>query len=74
MEFMSTPFKEQKKLVKKESLRRGEKIDEVAEKFLNLLVENEMTMNDAHVILNQLTQQMQQIFLSHQVNQYVDKK
>ena len=71
---MSTPFKEQEKLIEKEADKRAKKIDEVAEKFLNLLVENKMTMNDAHVILNQLTQQMQQIFLSHQVNQYVEKK
>lgn len=71
---MSTPFKEQEKLIDKEAEKRAKKIEEVADKFLALLVENEMTMNDAHVILNQLTQQMQQIFLSHQVNQYVDKK
>lgn len=74
MEFMSTPFKDQEKLVDKEAMRRAKKIDDVAAKFLDLLVENEMTMNDAHVILNQLTQQMQAIFLSHEVKQYVDKK
>lgn len=75
IEIMSKkPFDAQQELVNSEAKKRGEKIDQVAAQFLDILVKEEMTVNDMQVILNQLTQQLQVVFLSHQVKEFAPEK
>ena len=68
------PFSKFKDKVDDEAMKRAKKIDDVSQKFLDLLVEAELTVNDSQVIIQQLTQQFQTVFLSRQVNDFMDKK
>lgn len=68
------PFDAQQDLINDEAKARAKKIDETAEALIALALEKQLTMNDLHVVLNQLTQQFQSIFLSHTVDHYVSPK
>lgn len=68
------PFDAQQELVQKEAEKRAEKINVSGEKILQIAVTDELTVNDLQVILQQLTQQMNMVFLSRQCAEFVDKK
>lgn len=68
------PFDAQQDLINKEAGKRAEKINLSAEKILDIAVTDGLTVNDLQVIVQQLSQQMQQVFLSRQCSEYIDKK
>ncbi len=67
------PFDSQQDLVHKEASARAEKINQCAQKVLDVAVADGLTVNDLQVILQQLTQQMQMVFLSRQCSEFVEK-
>lgn len=70
---MSTkPFDAQQDLVQKEARVRAEKINKSAEKILDITLTDELTVNDLQVIVQQLTQQMNMVFLSRQCSEFVE--
>lgn len=66
------PFDAQQDLVHKEANVRAEKINKSAEKILDIAVADQLTVNDLQVIVQQLTQQMNMVFLSRQCSEFVD--
>jgi len=66
------PFDAQQELVQKEANVRAEKINKSAEKILDIAVADQLTVNDLQVIVQQLTQQMNMVFLSRQCSEFVD--
>lgn len=67
-----TPFKAQQEMINEEAKKRAEKIDKVAEKFFAILKEEEMTINDLNVITNQITKQVEAIFLSNKITKFLE--
>jgi len=68
------PFNAQQDLIQKEAEKRSEKIGAAAQKMLDMAVAEGLTVNDLQVIIQQLTSQMNLVFLSRKCSEFVDKQ
>ena len=58
-------------LIDEEATKRAEKIDIFGDKLLKMASEEEMTINDLQVVLNTLTKQLELVFISHKVSDFI---
>lgn len=68
------PFEAQQDLVNEEAKKRAEKIQLAGEKMLEIAVADAITCNDLQVILNQLMQNLNAVFMSRHVSEFVEPK
>lgn len=66
------PFKAQQDMINDEAKKRAEKIDRVAAQFFQVLKDEDMSINDLRVITNQITQQVENIFLSNKITRFLE--
>lgn len=66
-----TPFNAQQDLIDKRAVERAEKIDETANEFLQLLARNGMSVNDAKLVFNMVMNQIQLVFDSRLVKEFM---
>lgn len=64
---------EKLKEVNAEAQKRSEKIDAFGDKLLKMASEEDMTINDLQVVLNTLTKQLELVFISRKVSDFVAK-
>lgn len=56
-----------------EAMRRAEKIDAFGDKILPMAVEADLSVNDLKVVMNSLIQQLQLVFDSRPVKEFMPK-
>ncbi len=69
-----TPFKAQQDLIDEQAKERAGRIDSTANEFLQLLVKNNMSVNDAKVVFNMVHRQLELVFDSRLVKEFMPEE
>ena len=69
-----TPFKAQQDLIDEQAKERAGRIDGTANEFLQLLVKNNMSVNDAKVVFNMVHRQLELVFDSRLVKEFMPEE